>query len=395
MSDGGASGGPSKFGLVADYRDDDSDGHSGTPGSRGPAVVIRSPPRPSQLPFSDALRCTASPLAGALPPVVTSVAEEPPRPYPATADAMADEDSSLAAAPAPLNLASLPAPLTAAAALPAAAPRAYPRLATLPPEPDEDPPPAVMEKMRQFWAATSKARAYLAWLCPHREGTPPPAPLPPPLASCSCAVRQLYVAPPAAQGVQQPIHPRPRHRDVRDRPVRCAGDRNRLQGRGGGRPLSPGCPTPLPAGSHYPPELFNPHGFEEADGFESIAAAQQAAEDARTAAASTRTAVGFVSSGLQQVALFPPGTVPGLERLLQVGAAPQAPAQAAGAAGARQKEPEAPAPLPGAGAPAAAGGVGTAIMEARHKVAAAVASAAASLGRAGEDGGGARKSRWD
>ena len=188
MSDGGASGGPSKFGLVADYRDDDSDGHSGTPGSRGPAVVIRSPPRPSQLPFSDALRCTASPLAGALPPVVTSVAEEPPRPYPATADSMADEDSSLAAAPAPLNLASLPAPLTAAAALPAAAPRAYPRLAALPPEPDEDPPPAVMEKMRQFWAATSKARplpgsARTAKGPPH----PPHCPLPLPPAPAQSA----------------------------------------------------------------------------------------------------------------------------------------------------------------------------------------------------------------
>lgn len=88
---------------------------------------------------------------------------------------------------------------------------------------------------------------------------------------------------------------------------RCAGSADVRRA-----PHSHACPGGAAAGSNYPRELFDPHGFAASESFEAIAAAQQAAEDARAAVGAARTAVSFVSTGPQQVALFPPGTAPGL-----------------------------------------------------------------------------------
>lgn len=220
----------------------------------------------------------------------------------------------------------------AGASVPSAAAVFHRRLASLPPESTDEPPPAVMEKMRQYWAATLRSDSFTSRLRQHKEFNNP------------------YIL---------------------DRVIETfAIDQY---------------------GSHYPRSVFDPHGFAASDDFEAIAMAQQAAEEARVAAAAGRTAVSFTSAGPQQVSLFPPGTAAGLAHL----AGPPAAAAAAAPA------PQAAAPLPEEPALSSRGGTGSsaaisaAIQDARLKAAAAVAASAALPSAAASAAATTRRSRWD
>ena len=167
-----------KSGLVADYCDDDSDGDAGAIAPSAPAEALRlraDPPAvagSSAVPTAAATSSLASPAATAAalqslrvqrPGQTGTASREPGRaedsvaaaPRAAAAavlsDVMVDDD----AAPPTQDVMDVPA--AGATAYPAVA-VFHRRLASLPPESTDEPPPAVMEKMRQYWAATLRVR---------------------------------------------------------------------------------------------------------------------------------------------------------------------------------------------------------------------------------------------
>lgn len=150
-----------RAGLVADYCDDNDDDGATTRQNKvvRPATVAMTAAFAAPVSAAAPVASSASSAPDMLPPQdipgQTSLSSAP---APVSRDAMTDDDASMA----------LPEPPPPAvpstdesAAVPAPPPVVYRRLAALPPESTDEPPPGIMDKMRQYWAATSRVRA--AW----------------------------------------------------------------------------------------------------------------------------------------------------------------------------------------------------------------------------------------